>query len=70
MKRPDVSMDGVRYSWEQLQFMLDLIGDAVSDVPGVNRQTSLAFTTGGEQNEYYLKKAWLCSNRQGRRERL
>jgi hypothetical protein len=57
MKRPDVSMDGVRYSWEQLQFMLDLIGDAVSDVPGVNRQISLAFTTGGEQNEYYLKES-------------
>jgi len=37
--------------------MLDLIGDAVSDVPGVNRQTSLAFTTGGEQNEYYLKES-------------
>jgi len=37
--------------------MLDLLGDAVSHVPGVNRQTSLAFTTGGEQNEYYLNES-------------
>ena len=45
MKRPDVSMDAVRYGYEQLQLMLDLLGDAVSDVPGVNWLSPRAAST-------------------------
>jgi len=56
VRRPAVPIKGVRYGWEQLQLVPDLVGDAVPDVPGVIRQTSLAFTTGGEHNEYYLNE--------------